>query len=287
MCYFFYFRKNFVNRLGNGARQTDLKNREKRYIIALVNTKNTEFTLMKIIIVRHGDPDYAIDGLTEKGKTEAELLSHRLVKENITKMYCSPLGRARLTAEPTEKKLGIKAEILPWLREFDVAKIKLPHYDEPRICWDVHPFYIDTLEKVYHPTGWLLEDFIKNSDIPEAYHKVCRELDSLLRDYGYERNGYSYKAINPNHDTIVLFCHFGLCSVLLSHLLHCSPYSLWQHTCIAPTATTTIYTEERCEGIAHFRASTIGDISHLYAAGEEPSFAARFCECFTDDTRHH
>ena len=33
---------------------------------------------MKLLIVRHGDPDYAIDSLTETGWAEAELLSHRL-----------------------------------------------------------------------------------------------------------------------------------------------------------------------------------------------------------------
>ena len=30
----------------------------------------TEENAMKLIIVRHGDPDYSIDGLTEKGKKE-------------------------------------------------------------------------------------------------------------------------------------------------------------------------------------------------------------------------
>lgn len=35
---------------------------------------------MKLIIIRHAEPDYAIDGLTEKGKKEAELLKHRLKK---------------------------------------------------------------------------------------------------------------------------------------------------------------------------------------------------------------
>ena len=29
---------------------------------------------MKILIIRHGDPDYSIDSLTEKGWREAELL---------------------------------------------------------------------------------------------------------------------------------------------------------------------------------------------------------------------
>ena len=27
-------------------------------------------------------------------------------------------------------------------------------------------------------------------------------------------------------------------------------------------------------------------VSHLYVGDEEVSFSGRFCECFTDDTRH-
>ena len=33
---------------------------------------------MRILIIRHGDPDYSIDSLTERGWIEAELLSKRL-----------------------------------------------------------------------------------------------------------------------------------------------------------------------------------------------------------------
>lgn len=241
---------------------------------------------MKLLIVRHGDPDYEIDGLTEKGKREAELLADRLALENIKAVYTSPLGRARLTAQPTLDRLGIKAEICSWLREFDTHKVKFPYSDEPLLCWDVMPSYINTLKSIYSPTDWTEEDFIKNSDVPAAYSTVCKELDTLLAKHGYERYGHNYKATRPNHDTIALVCHFGLTAVLLSHLMNCSPYSIWQHACTPPTSVTTVYTEERAEGIAQFRASGIGDTSHLYAAGEEIAFSARFCECFTDDTRH-
>ena len=48
---------------------------------------------------------------------------------------------------------------------------------------------------------------------------------------------------------------------------------------------TVIYSEERRPGIASFRASQVGDVSHLYAAGEEPSFAARFCEVYGNGDR--
>ena len=63
---------------------------------------------MRIFIIRHGDPDYSIDNLTEKGKREVELLRHRMEKEGITKIYCSPLGRAQATAKPTADALGLE-----------------------------------------------------------------------------------------------------------------------------------------------------------------------------------
>ena len=56
---------------------------------------------MKLLIVRHGDPDYAIDSLTETGWIEAELLSDRLCKLDVKAFYCSPMGRAQDTAKAT------------------------------------------------------------------------------------------------------------------------------------------------------------------------------------------
>ena len=73
---------------------------------------------MKLIFVRHGDPDYVHDSLTERGKIEAEILSERIVKLNVRDFYCSPLGRARETAAYTLEKIGRSAAICDWVREF-------------------------------------------------------------------------------------------------------------------------------------------------------------------------
>ena len=56
---------------------------------------------MRLLIVRHGDPDYSIDSLTEKGWKEAEYLSERLSKLDVKDFYVSPLGRAKDTASFT------------------------------------------------------------------------------------------------------------------------------------------------------------------------------------------
>ena len=65
---------------------------------------------MKLLIIRHAEPDYAHDSLTEKGFREAELLSEKLAQSSITDLYCSPMGRAQRTAKPTAEQSQLPVE---------------------------------------------------------------------------------------------------------------------------------------------------------------------------------
>lgn len=49
---------------------------------------------MRIVLVRHGDPNYEKDCLTELGHKQAAVAAQRLLKEGIDEIYSSPLGRA-------------------------------------------------------------------------------------------------------------------------------------------------------------------------------------------------
>lgn len=89
---------------------------------------------MKLLIIRHADPNYEKDTLTEKGWKEAKLLSDRIAAMDIKDFYVSPLGRARDTANVTLNKINRTAEVLPWLREFDVL-ICDEETGRLRICW--------------------------------------------------------------------------------------------------------------------------------------------------------
>ena len=241
---------------------------------------------MRLLIVRHGDPNYDIDGLTEKGEREVAALADRMAREDVAKICCSPLGRARLTAQPSADRLGLGVEICPWLREFEVAHVPIHEGASKKCCWDLFPSFMEENPLLYHPTRWREVDCFKNTDFPAMYDDVCRGLDEKLAEFGYVRDGLNYRVERETHDTLMLVCHFGVTSVLLSHLMNCSPCSIWQHVCTLPSSVSVLYTEERVKGIAAFRASAIGDTSHLFAAGEPLSFAARWCECFSDDTRH-
>ncbi len=50
---------------------------------------------MRLLIVRHADPDYSIDSLTVKGWREAELLSDRLSKLDVKAFTVHLLGELR------------------------------------------------------------------------------------------------------------------------------------------------------------------------------------------------
>ena len=77
---------------------------------------------MRLIFIRHGEPDYKTDTLTENGKKEAAALAARTRSWDVDAFYCSPLGRARQTAQPTLDALHATATVYPWLQEFYVPK---------------------------------------------------------------------------------------------------------------------------------------------------------------------
>lgn len=244
---------------------------------------------MKLLIIRHGDPDYSIDSLTETGWREAELLADRLEKQPIAAFYASPLGRAQDTAHPLLKRLGATARVMPWLREFAPEMTKTGEDGSVRTgcVWDWLPAEWTAEPRYYDRENWCKTEVMQAAGAEQEAAWVAAGLDELLASHGYERCGGYYKAVRPNNDTVALFCHFGVECVLLAHLLGVSPMVLWHGSCAVPSSVTTLITEERRAGAAYFRMNAFGDTAHLYAAGQEPSFAARFCETYAQADQRH
>lgn len=241
---------------------------------------------MRILIIRHADPDYENDTLTSQGWKEAELLSRRISEMDIRGFYVSPLGRAKDTASLTLKKMGREAKECEWLREF-APQIHRPDREGLSIVWDWLPQDWTKIDTFYDKDAWKEHKSMREGNVAEEYEWVTGSFDGILEQYGYVREGNYYRVLRSNEDTIAFFCHFGLECVLLSHLLGISAMALWHGTCAAPSSVTTLVTEERRKGIASFRMGSFGDVSHLYAAGEEPSFSARFCERFENGHERH
>ena len=241
---------------------------------------------MKLLFIRHGDPDYETDGLTTTGRREAELLAERIAPMDIAEYYVSTMGRAAETIRPTLEKSGRTAEECAWLREFSIGVHRPDRAGELSLVpWDwlpqdlsQHPILLDREHWHEHPV-------FAEMDLKSAYDHVISEFEKVLAGYGYVRDGLCYRVERAGSDTLAFFCHFGVSCVLMSRLMNVSPMVLWHGLAMAPSSVTTICSEERRPGIASFRASAVGDISHLYKYGQPPSFSARFCEVYGNGDR--
>ena len=256
---------------------------------------------MRLLFIRHGDPDYVHDTLTEKGHREAALLAERAEALQLGKCFVSPLGRAQATAGYSMKKLGRTAKTLGWLQEFP-ARIDLNRAPQlldafpnartedgkyaPHIVWDIMPSYWAEFSDCMDPAGWRECEISRNSDTVEIYDHVTGEFDKLLAEHGYIRDGRCYKVEKESTETLTFFCHFGITCVFLAHLWGISPFLLWHSLALAPTSVTEIVTEERQQGTACFRGLKIGDVSHLVLGSEPVSTAARFCEVYSGPGLH-
>ncbi len=234
---------------------------------------------MKILFVRHGDPDYEHDSLTLKGWKEAELLADRLTELDVRDFYCSPLGRAKDTASVTLNRLHKNATVFEWLQEFP-ARILDPESGERSICWDLMPGYWTNRTDLYDKDKWYLDPVMASGNTEKIYKHVTEGIDGLLDQYGYRRDGMFYHTEGGNTHSIVIFCHLAVELAILSHLLGIAAPVLWQGFFVAPSSVTVLATEERKKGEVYFRCKALGDTSHLYKGNEPISDSGFFQEIY-------
>ena len=235
---------------------------------------------MRILLIRHAEPDYTVDSLTPKGRVEAELLSQRLIRYDIRDFYVSPLGRAKDTAACTLSKLGRKAEELPWLAEFRGRCVD-PETGEKRLPWDLLPRCWSAFPEAHDVRTWTDIPLFRGSDVRAVWQETADGVKDLLARYGFRKDGPVWVGEGNTRDTICLFCHFGISMAVLGVLTDCSPLTLWHRVLTLPSSLTEVVTEERVRGEISFRVTRVGDISHLESSGEKRSTAGLFPECFT------
>ena len=142
---------------------------------------------MKLIFIRHGDPDYEKDSLTEKGWREAEILAKRVATWDIKQIYCSPLGRAKDTCSVSLKETGREAVTCDWLKEF-YYRIWDEQVNEWTICWDFYPRDFNHRDDFHDKDKWYETDIMKSGNIKEHALEVFAGIDELLEKHGYKRN---------------------------------------------------------------------------------------------------
>ncbi|NQX58439.1 histidine phosphatase family protein [Paenibacillus qinlingensis] len=221
---------------------------------------------MKIYIIRHAEPDYPNNTITPPGHLEAQALATRLSGTKIDRIYHSPLGRAIHTMQYTADAMGIKPTLLPWTAELEGWNFQNPS-GKTEVIWNADNSWIREQRPFPSSENWHQLPPYDNPAFHDKYEEIRLNSDRFFQENGYQREGGRYRIVEPNRDTIAVFCHLGFGLAWLSHLLELPLPMVWAGFWIAPSSVTTVVMEERAHGWAAPRCYGVGDVGHIYQAG--------------------
>ena len=227
---------------------------------------------MRIIFIRHGNPDYALDCLTELGHRQAEAAAEVLCTMGIEKIFASTHGRAVETAEHTATKLGYDIEGCDFIRELTSRR-----KDDPTLPWS--PEYsawrrLLEYERRNLPLldpKWRDHELFSDIDTVDCIDALCVNLDGWLSSLGIERDGIYYRVSNPKYDTVAMFCHAMSYSASMAHMFNLT-FPFVSLAMPMPQSAITVIEFTGEEGaLVTPRILKIGCVDHLKKSGIEIS----------------
>ena len=180
---------------------------------------------MRLIFVRHGEPDYQKDCLTANGRIQAADTAKRLKDEGITAIYSSPMGRARETASYTAQEYGLDIQILDFMHEINWGDADGNQAE--KLEYEGHPWTLACKLLSENPgyvgsPGWSEHHYFRDNVCMDYYTKISGEFDGFLAGFGLVRQDKLYRCTEDRAETIALFAHGGSGAIMFSHLLNLS-----------------------------------------------------------------
>lgn len=223
---------------------------------------------MLLYIVRHGDPVYSTDSLTPRGKLQAEAVGKRIYHSGINTIYSSPMGRAKETAEPACRLLGLPMNIEDWAHEIQDERLTpFPDGVMKSITNVQNTYYRENgnidlpYDKTYDCTG------IKDSHMAEAVARIEKDGNEFLERLGYKEENGVYRILRKNEKKVALFCHSAFGRAWLSTLLHIPLHIMWASFAYTHTGVTVLEFANNDNGVTAPKCLCFSDVSHLYAEG--------------------
>ena len=155
---------------------------------------------MRLIFVRHGEPNYDLDCLTELGHKQAKIAAKRLLNEGIEKIFSSPLGRAYQTAQAFSEASGLKQiEIVDFMREIRYGLEDALYIDDKYNPWEIANLMMEKGGNLQEPNWEVFPGFQENTATIDV-KKIMAESDKWLESLGYKREGLYYRNICKNDE---------------------------------------------------------------------------------------
>lgn len=223
---------------------------------------------MLLYIVRHGDPDYKTDSLTERGILQAEAVGKRIAASKIDRIFSSPMGRARQTAEPAAKLLGLDIDIEDWSHE--VKNERLTPFPDGKMK------SVSVIQNTYYRKDGNIDldfnhtfecDGFSQSEMDKASAFIEENGRDFLERLGYREENGIYRILRPNEEKVALFCHSVMGRLFVCHMLHIPVHLMWAGFQITHTGVTVIEFKNNPDGITAPKCLCFSDMSHLYSEG--------------------
>ena len=215
---------------------------------------------MILYYVRHGDPIYDPDSLTELGHKQASALAKRFSLYGLDAVYSSPSNRAKLTAQPTCEALGLEVKICDWADEnLAGADTGYKNKDGSFVwCFDDR----EMVEKFNDPAvralgmEWYKHEYFSKFPFERGMKRISAAVDDFLLSLGYEhdREKCCYRKVGKSPERVALFAHGGASMMIFSALLDIPYPQLCTRCSISYTGVTAI----------GFGTSNFGDDAPVY-----------------------
>ena len=173
---------------------------------------------MRIIFVRHGEPNYKLDCLTELGKLQAAACAERLADEPIKAVYSSTNGRAAETAAYIAAPRGLTVTSFDFMRELGWGATEGELATPNGHPWGEADWMVENGMSLLAPDWAEGEPFRRNYTTGRAL-AAAEAFDAFLEPFGYRREGSYYRVLRENTDTIVMASHGGSGSAVIAHML--------------------------------------------------------------------
>ena len=228
---------------------------------------------MLLYIIRHGEPDYATDSLTERGILQAEAVGKRIAAAKIDRVFTSPMGRAKQTAEPACRLLGLSPTVENWTEEIsEYIRIPLPDGSSKSVSSLQNTTFLENGNADIPFEKAVTCEAINQTRMAEILPVLRREGDAFLERLGYKYEKGVYRIIKPNEEKVALFCHAAFTRAWLSELLHIPVHIMWASFSYNHTGVTVIEFKNNENGITAPKCLTYSDVSHLYAHGPDTDY---------------
>lgn len=219
---------------------------------------------MILYYVRHGDPIYNPDSLTELGHKQAEALVERMISLAPDEIYTSTSNRAVLTAKPTCEKLGINPVLLDFANEGHAwTDLSLGKHWLFQDNDSIKLFATEEIRQMGH--NWYNHPVFLSHNFEKGMKRINNAVDGWFLGLGYkhDRKTGRYEIVEPNNKKIALFAHQGFGLAFLSSVLDIPYPEFVTRFDICHTGLTAI---EFCDygGFAIPKIISLSNEAHLY-----------------------